>query len=105
MGRGDVIDGDIDVVAKIDRGDSTVYMFAECKFSRHKVGFTEYNKLDRMVRYLGWDTDYVIALFSISGFDPEFEEFARDNGVLMYGMDEIMGRSPAPEISSVNQVI
>ena len=105
MDRGDVIDGDIDVVAKIDRGDSTVYMFAECKFSRHKVGFTEYNKLDRMVRYLGWDTDYVIALFSISGFDPEFEEFARDNGVLMYGMDEIMGRSPAPEISSVNQVI
>ena len=35
----------------------------------------------------------------------EPEKFARDNGVLMYGMDEIMGRIPAPEISSVNQVI
>ena len=100
-----IIDGDIDVVAKIDRGDATVYLFAECKFSRRKVGFTEYNKLERMIRYMKWDTDYVIALFSISGFDPEFEEFARDNGVLMFGIDEILGRRPAPAIEAVSQIM
>ncbi len=73
-------------------------LFGECKFSRKPVGFTEYNRLERRVE--GLDGDYVVkyAMFSLSGFDDDFRDFAETNGVLLIGMDEFMGRCPVPPL-------
>ena len=92
--------GDIDVVAVIQVGEGRVHLFGECKFSRRLVGFTEYNKLERRVQSL--DGDYAIkyVMFSLSGFEEDFRDFAETNGIMLVGLDELTGRSPAPSLSS-----
>ena len=92
--------GDIDVVAVIQVGEGRVHLFGECKFSRRSVGFTEYNKLERRVQSL--DGDYAIkyAMFSLSGFEEDFRDFAETNGIMLVGLDELTGRSPVPPLSS-----
>lgn len=95
---GETEDGDIDVVATIQTRNGRIDLFGECKFSRNRVGFTEYNKLERRVEGLNADLAVRYVLFSASGFESDFAEFADINGILLIGLDELIGRRPAPSL-------
>lgn len=90
--------GDIDVVAIIQTREGRFDLFGECKFSRKPVGFSEYNKLERRVESLDGDYAVKYAMFSLSGFEDDFREFAENTGVLLIGLDELVGRRPAPPL-------
>ena len=36
----------------------------------------------------------------MSGFEEDFRDFAETNGIMLVGLDELTGRSPAPSLSS-----
>ena len=90
--------GDIDVVAAIQAREGRVHLFGECKFSRRPVGFPEYNKLERRVESLDGDYAVKYAMFSLSGFEEDFRDFAETNGIMLVGLDELMGRAPVPPL-------
>lgn len=92
-------DGDIDIAASVLTDNGRVDLFGECKFTSKRTGFTEFKKLETRVSGLDGDLAVRYIMFSISGFEEDFAEFARMNGILLVGLDEIMGRTPAPSLT------
>ncbi len=88
---------EIDVVARVVHRGNRMDLFAECKFTRDVVGFHAYNLLDRTVLDNMGGSNARLCLMSISGFDPELEEFAEGAHVLLIGPEELYGhRRPDP---------
>ncbi|MCQ2071102.1 MAG: DUF234 domain-containing protein, partial [archaeon] len=72
---------DIDVVALIREGNIRTELFAECKFTNHTVGFQEYYTLQSRIDSTKAGVNRKIVMFSKTGFDERFEEFADNNGI------------------------
>ena len=97
-GRLDSEETDIDVVAKIIDGDGmTRNVFCECKHTGRKVGFGTLNTLRRRVEGLKAD-DPVLVLFSASGFDDDLSEYAEEGGVILIGLEHMLGKKEPPRI-------
>lgn len=86
---------DIDIVAKVLNDDLSSRIFAcECKFTNKPVGFGEYNTLrSRMDAINGLD-DVLMVFFSGSGFEDRFREFAEAGGIMLVGLEQLLGRVP-----------
>ncbi|MBQ8179780.1 MAG: AAA family ATPase [Candidatus Methanomethylophilaceae archaeon] len=91
-------DADIDVVAIIRRGNDRINLFGECKYTNAPMGFGTFNTLKGRVESLKGSYNSRFALFSVSGFTDELVEYATENGVLLFDLDILVGRRPAPEI-------
>ena len=66
-------------------------------FRRRAMEFTDLNRLTRRVDSLQVDSASLI-LFSISGFDEELVEYAKDNSIALVSIDELMESRPAPAL-------
>jgi hypothetical protein len=89
---------DIDVSAIMVDGHLKVTMFGECKFKRGPVDFSLLNVLEQRVRSVKGGYGCVYALFSPTGFKDDLVEYAQDNGILLFGMDELIGRKEVPKV-------
>lgn len=56
------------------------------------------NRLKERVGLLKGPYNVRLALFSVSGFEEDLEEYADDNGILLFGLDELIGKAPLPSI-------
>ena len=98
-GRIDGTDADIDVVAKIvDERNATHTVLGECKFTRKPMGFSAYNTLVSRTEKAGFKENVSIILFSESGFDKEFSEYAGENGITLVDGEILMGNSSLPAL-------
>lgn len=88
----------IDIVAKVSEGRSRVDLIAECKFTSKKVGFTQYNDLERRAARFSDNFNMRLMIISESGFEGEFREFAESTGVMLIGPEELYGHRQFPEI-------
>ena len=91
-------DVDIDVTATIRMGQNRMDLFGECKFTTKKMGFSALNRLEERIGYLNGRYNNRLALFSMSGFEDDLEEYAESNGVLLFGPDVLMGLRPVPDL-------
>lgn len=41
-------------------------------------------------------------MFSVSGFEDSLEEYAESNGIALFGVKELIGDAPLPEIRPVS---
>lgn len=89
---------DIDIVARLSVGRTKYDLFAECRFTSKKVGFTQYDQLEKRVEPFMSSRNPCLMMISESGFEEEFEEFARSVGVVLIGPQELYGHRPFPEI-------
>lgn len=97
-GKVETTDVDIDVTATIRNGQNKIDLFGECKFTSKRMGFESLNKLKERVRLLKGSYNVRLALFSVSGFEEDLEEYAEDNGILLFGLDMLIGKAPLPPI-------
>ncbi|MFH1472583.1 MAG: DUF234 domain-containing protein [Nanoarchaeota archaeon] len=65
-------------------------LFAGCKWENKKTGFAEFNKLKEHSDILDAKWKKYYALFSKRGFEAEFVKFAKENGILLFGADDII---------------
>ncbi|MDO5862459.1 MAG: DUF234 domain-containing protein [Thermoplasmata archaeon] len=93
----DGVHEEVDIVAESTMDDNKYIILAECKFRTSPVGFSEYNDLVRRSRRFD-KYNIRLMMISASGFDAKMAEFARDEGVMLVGPDEIFGRAPMPEL-------
>ncbi len=92
-------DVDIDIVAKVLNDDLSSRIFAcECKFTSKPVGFGEYNTLKSRMDAIGDLDDALMVFFSGSGFEDRFREFAEESGIMLIGLEQLLGRVPAGPI-------
>ena len=89
---------DIDIVARMISGNVRTDLYIECKFTKEKVGFHVYNILDSRVSQYMDGGNHRLGFMSVSGFEDDFAEFARDAGILLIGPEELFGHRPVPEI-------
>ena len=97
-GKVETTDVDIDVTATVRNGQNKVDLFGECKFTSKRMGFESLNRLKERVRLLKGSYNVRLALFSVSGFEADLEEYAEDNGILLFGLDTLIGKAPLPPI-------
>ena len=97
-GKVETTDVDIDVTATVRNGQNKVDLFGECKFTSKRMGFESLNRLKERVRLLKGTYNVRLALFSVSGFEADLEEYAEDNGILLFGLDTLIGKAPLPPI-------
>ena len=89
---------DIDIVAKVLDGNGLVRnVLCECKYSTRPMGFGVLNTLQRRAEGLKVD-DPIYALFSSDGFEGDLEEYASDNGILLFDLGTLFGRKEPPSI-------
>ena len=92
-------DADIDVVAYIYDDDLRVNtLLAECKFRKQKTGFSALNDLTGRVSKIGGAMNEHYALFSASGFEENLEEYAEDHGIMLVGIDKLLGKVRSDKI-------
>ena len=60
---------DIDIVARLSVGRFRVDLFAECKFTPKKVGFSQYNPLEKRVEPFTSHCNPCLMIISESGFE------------------------------------
>ena len=89
---------DIDIVARMISGNVRTDLYMECKFTKERVGFHVYNVLDSRVSQYMDGGNHSLGFMSVSGFEDDFAEFARDAGILLIGPEELFGHRPVPEI-------
>ena len=89
---------DIDVVAKVRIGGRKLSLYGECKFRNRMMKLSDLQTLERRARAL--DTDPNLILFSAGGFERQLTAVAKSRGVLLVGIEELMGRAPAPPLLS-----
>ncbi len=87
---------DIDIVARIGIGTVRYDLFVECKLTAKPVGFHQYNDLARRASRFSDRSNPLLMIISEGGFEEDFEEFARAEGVLLAGPEEIRGNRPMP---------
>jgi len=98
-GRAGAEDADIDVVAYAYDNDLRINtIVAECKFRRQKTGFSALNILTDRVSKIGGIVNEHYMLFSPSGFEEKLEEFAEDHGIMLVGIDKLLGKSPPDKL-------
>lgn len=98
-------DVDIDIVAKVINDDMSSRIFAcECKFTNKPVGFKEYNTLRSRLDAIGYLEDALMVFFSGSGFEDRFMEFAEAGGIMLVGLEQLLGRVPAGPIPVPEQL-
>lgn len=88
---------EIGIVAWILEGGEEALLLAECCRIGRKAGFDEYRDLTRRAR-IAKAGEARLMMVSPSGFEDNFVGFAKREGVLLVGMDEIFGRVPMPSI-------
>jgi len=91
-------DADIDLVATLRRGNNRVDLFAECKFTRRKASFTVLNNLEKRVDSLKGGHNPRLAIVSVYGFEEDLREYAEDKGIILIGLDNLIGKTPYPDI-------
>lgn len=87
---------DIDIVARIGIGTVRYDLFAECKLTAKPAGFHQYNDLVRRASRFSDRSNPLLMIISEGGFEEDFEEFARAEGILLAGPEEIHGNRPMP---------
>ena len=73
-------------------------MYAECKFRSRMMKMSDLDRLERRAR--GLDQRAVLVLFSAGGFERQLQAVAPMRGAALIGLDELMGRAPAPRLLS-----
>jgi len=98
-GRIDDTDSDIDIVAKVSDGNRSVRtVLAECKFRRKPTGFQAYNALVSKAGYANFTDNLIFMMFSASGFEEEFAEYAEENGIILVDGDMLLRRKDPPKL-------
>lgn len=86
---------DIDVTARISRGDSEFDVFGECKMRRRPVGFADLDTLVERVGFTGQNVNARYVLFSTGGFTDDLVEYAEARGdIELVGLEEIVHDRP-----------
>ncbi|MBI2910984.1 MAG: ATPase [Chloroflexi bacterium] len=87
---------EIDLVAM---NGPEIVLAGECNWTSDWLKIGDLNELRRKAALAGAGPATRYALFSRSGFDPNLVALARAEGVLLYGLEELMtgsGESTAP---------
>ncbi|MDR3282151.1 MAG: ATP-binding protein [Candidatus Methanoplasma sp.] len=82
---------DIDIAAEVFDGRGNYCLLAECKYSASKVGFDVLKSLESRAESVGGFDDKRLALFSRSGFEERLVEHAKNNGILLFTLDDLYG--------------
>ncbi len=100
-GRGKAVteDADIDLVATLRRGNDRIDLFAECKFTRRKASFTVLNDLRKRAESLKGGYNLRLAIVSVYGFEDDLSGYAEDNGIILIGLDCLVGKAQYPDIA------
>lgn len=91
-GRSNGENRDIDVTARVKCGNGKADLFVECGFRNRKAGFGTLETLKYTVEGLRLSLNERFMIISPSGFEENLLDFAEDNGVVLVGMDELIGR-------------
>ena len=83
---------EIDILAPDAKKKS--FIFGECKFRNRMMKMRDLETLEGRARNLDDRANFV--LFSAGGFERELIALAWRHGAILIGLDEFMGRSPAP---------
>ncbi len=97
-GRIDWKYAEIGTVAEVIDDQSSKIFVCKCKFSDGPLGFKEYESLKKRVDVIEGLDDVLMVFFSGSGFDERFREFAESGGIMLVGLDKLLGRVPAGPI-------
>lgn len=97
---GNRVGTDIDLVAKVRESGKRFMVFGECKFRNRMMKMSDLETLERRARIL--DDRANLVLFSAGGFERELTALAWRHGAVLIGLDELMGRSPAPLLLAPN---
>ncbi len=89
---------DIDIAAEIMVNNNLVNLAVECKFKSAPVGFEALNELDSSIESLGSKRYVRRMIISPSGFTDDLVDHAAENGILLVGLDMIIGKEPMPII-------
>lgn len=77
-------------IAAFDEKDRMI--IGECKWSNKKVGVDIYrNLLLKKNHMIGYARDFRYVLFSKSGYTDDMKKLARDDGVVLYSLDDVVG--------------
>ena len=80
---------EIDILC-IDKNNEN-YLVGECKFKGSPFSYTEYLNTLAKLSPLKSKAKFFYALFSESGFDEKIIKEAKENGTLLYNLDDIVG--------------
>ncbi|MDO5852954.1 MAG: hypothetical protein Q4Q62_02610 [Thermoplasmata archaeon] len=102
-GRADGTVEDFGVVAEIDIGGGRdLTLLCGCVFRRTGADMEDMVLLEQRAEAAGFRMNRRFAMASAGGFTRELEEYAEDNGVMLIGLDEIMGRTgPEPLVRTL----
>ena len=93
-----IMEHDIDVALVTISGYNQVKMAVECKFSSEPQGFGALNELNAALECIKGHEGIRRMIISVSGFDKDFEEYATDNGIILIGLNMLLGKEPLPKI-------
>ena len=94
--EGERVGVDIDLVAMVRESGLRATVYAECKFRSRMMKMSDLDRLERRAR--GLDERAVLVLFSEGGFERQLQAVAPMRGAVLIGLDELMGRAPAPRL-------
>ena len=92
------VEHDIDVAAEVASGFNVIELAVECKFSNNPVGFEALNQLNSSISCLKTKRAIRRMIISPSGFERELVEYAKENGILLVGLDMLLRKEPMPEL-------
>lgn len=91
-------DADIDVVATLHKGNFRIDMFVECKFTNRKASFSTLNVLEKRASFAKRGDNRILMLISVNGFEDDLREYCEDNEIALVDLDNIVGRTPYPNV-------
>ncbi len=94
--KGDNVGVDIDIVADVTERGKRGTVYCECKFRNGMAKASDLEVLRR--RAEGLDRSYNLAFFSAGGFERGMVAEAEEFGAVLIGVDELIGRRPAPSL-------
>ena len=93
-----IAEQDIDIAAEVMSNNNLVNLAVECKFTDYPTGFDALNELESAVGCIGKKRYVRKMIISPSGFTEELTRYSEENGILLVGLDMIMGRKPMPPL-------
>ncbi len=97
-GKPCTISCDIDIAAEIMVGSNLVNLAAECRFRNNPVGFEALNELDSSIGCLKTKRYTRRMIISPSGFTQDLIDYSEENGILLVGLDMLLGKEPLPDL-------
>lgn len=95
-------DSDIDVIATVlDDRMAVSQLIGECKFSINPMGFRAFNMLTERIEKAEPLPNIRYILFSASGFEMNLEEYAGEHGIVLVGIDKLLGRTAADRLEDI----